>query len=71
LSFTRFEAFTVVKIHVEVFWVVTPCNVYGRRTVVPTSIFRVNCTLKMEAAWTSETLHSTPILLFKCYDCVA
>jgi hypothetical protein len=26
-SLTRFEAFTVVKIQVEVFWVVTPCNV--------------------------------------------
>jgi hypothetical protein len=26
-TFVRFEAFTAVKIHVEVFWVVMPCSV--------------------------------------------
>jgi hypothetical protein len=42
----RFEVFTAVKIQVEVFWFVTPCDVVGYQR------FR----LKMEAAWTSETL---------------
>jgi len=40
----------VVKIQVEVFWVVMPCNV-----VVGYHCFRVShFTLKMEAAWSSE-----------------
>jgi hypothetical protein len=44
----NFEAFTVVMFHVEVFWVVTLSEVHA------TSIL----SLKMEAAWTSETLVS-------------
>jgi hypothetical protein len=46
---SRFEVFTIVKIQVEVFWVVTPCNV-----VVGCQRF----TLKMEAASSSEMLIS-------------
>jgi hypothetical protein len=39
-----------MKIQVEVFWVVTPCGVSEVRAA---PIF----TLKMEAAWASETPH--------------
>jgi hypothetical protein len=49
----RFEVFTVVKIQIEVLWVVLPCSdVVG--------CFRGPChlTLKIEAAWTSEMLVS-------------
>jgi hypothetical protein len=51
----RFEAFTAVKIQVTVFWIVIP-----RYDVVRNQRFRDSChlTLKMEAAWTSETLVS-------------
>jgi hypothetical protein len=42
-----FEIFTAVKIQVEVFLVVTPC-----------SVVIGNFTLKMEVAWSSETLVS-------------
>jgi hypothetical protein len=50
----RLEVFTAVRIHVEFFWVVTLCSV-----VVGYQHFRGLCclfTLKMEAAWASETL---------------
>jgi hypothetical protein len=51
---TRLEAFTAVKVQVEVFWVVTGCSV-----VVGYQRFRDPLfSLKMEAAWTSETLVS-------------
>jgi hypothetical protein len=42
----RFEGSTVVKIQVYFFWVVTPCSF----------VARYQCSLKMEAACTSETL---------------
>jgi hypothetical protein len=48
----NFEDFTPVKIHVGVFWVVTPCSV-----VVGYQRF-IEVHLKMEAAWTSWTLVS-------------
>jgi hypothetical protein len=89
----RFEAFTAVKIQVDVFWVVTSCGVVvgyqrfggpcclhlqgdviddvknGRYRHLPptctpnsylTPVFPITShfTLKMEAAWTSETLVS-------------
>jgi len=41
------------KFHAEVFWVVTP-----RSVVVGYQSFRGDFNLKMEAAWTSETLVS-------------
>jgi hypothetical protein len=40
-----FEVFTAVKIQIEVFWVVTPCNI-------------VVGSLKIQAAWIFETLVS-------------
>jgi hypothetical protein len=53
----RFEVFMAVKVQVEVFLVVMLCSV-----VVGHQCFRGPCcihfTLKMEAAWTSETLVS-------------
>jgi hypothetical protein len=51
-----------VKIQVEVFWVVTPFSVVVNTNVSEdhaASIFTVMVfTLKMEAAWSSETLVS-------------
>jgi hypothetical protein len=46
----RFETFTTVKIQVEVFWVVTPCN------LMEYQCFRGPCCLHLHWAWTSETL---------------
>jgi hypothetical protein len=44
------EVFTVMKMKVEVFWVVTPCgDVLGYRR------FGGSCYLKIETAWISET----------------
>jgi hypothetical protein len=46
---TSFEAFTAVMIEVDVFWGVTPCSaVVGYQRFI----------LKIETAWTSETLIS-------------
>jgi hypothetical protein len=45
MCFARFEAFTTVMFQVEVFWVVTPCDVAA---VVS----------EVQAEWTSETLVS-------------
>jgi hypothetical protein len=49
--YARYEGFTVVKIQVKVFWVVTPCSV-----VVEYQQF--GGTLKMEAARSSKMLVS-------------
>jgi hypothetical protein len=49
---TRFDVFTEVNIQVELFWIVTPCNV-----VVGYQHFRDQfCLVKMEAACASDTL---------------
>jgi len=53
----RFELFTAVKIRVEVFWVVRPCNFaveHRRCRGHDPSVF----TLKMEAMWSSEMMVS-------------
>jgi hypothetical protein len=56
--FAHFNAWILVKC-VEIFWILTPCNI-----VVGYQRFRCPCCLylegdvKMEAAWTSETLVS-------------
>jgi hypothetical protein len=53
----RFEVLMAVKIQVEVFWVVMPCNAvigYQHSEVHATSI----CGVKMEATWSSKTLVS-------------
>jgi hypothetical protein len=47
----RFEVYTVMNLQAEVFWVVT---LYS--AVVGISFLEVLVILKMEAAWTSETL---------------
>jgi hypothetical protein len=51
-----FEAFTAVMFQVAVFWVVKPCSVVVgyRRFRGPRCLHR-HFTMKMEAAWTSET----------------
>jgi len=49
----RFEVFTAVKIQVEFFWVVTLCS-----DAVGYQRFGSHCTLKMDAAKSSETLVS-------------
>jgi hypothetical protein len=48
-----FEVITTGKIHVEVFWVVTPCSV-----VV---VYQIIFIPKKEAARSSETRQSQPI----------
>jgi len=48
----RYEVFTVVKIHVTVFWVVTPCS------VVVGYVLEDHLQVKVEAAWSCETLLS-------------
>jgi len=59
IYFGSFGTFTAVMFQVEVFWVVTPCSV-----VVGYQSFRGPCCLhlqgevKIEAAWTSETVVS-------------
>jgi len=56
-SLVRNLSFAVVKIQVEVFWVVTPCtDVIGYQRFGGPCYLILHFTLKMEAAWTSETL---------------
>jgi hypothetical protein len=55
----RCDVFTAVNIQVEVFWVVTPYNVVGyQSSEVHADFIFTLFILKMEAAWTSETLVS-------------
>jgi hypothetical protein len=54
--FARLHGSTAVKVHVEVFWVVTPCVNVSEDFVA--SIF----TLKVEATWTFETFVSYHII---------
>jgi hypothetical protein len=49
----RFKAFTAVKVQVEDFWVVMPCNVAVG--------YQCSLTLKMKAAWISE-MYPTALL---------
>jgi len=54
-----FEVFTMVKIQVEVFWVVTPCSVVtGYQCFGGSCYFHLHFTLKMEAVKSSDTLVS-------------
>jgi len=53
-----FEAFTAVMFQVEVFWVVTSCCVVLCCVVLCRIPMFQSSTLKMEAAWTSETFVS-------------
>jgi len=57
-----FEVFTAVKVHIEVFWGVTLCSfVVGYEHFGALCCFQfrgedwLHFTLKMEAAWSSET----------------
>jgi hypothetical protein len=60
----RFDVFTAVKIQVKVFCVVTPCSVVvGYQRFRDPYCLSLPFTLKMEAAWTSET----PVAPFKNY----
>jgi expansin (peptidoglycan-binding protein) len=49
----RFEVFTVVKIQVEVFWIVAPCSVAVGYNISE------DLSLKMEAAKSSNHLYPT------------
>jgi hypothetical protein len=52
----RFEVFTVVKIQIKVFLIVTPCSVVVGYILEGYSI--TTFSVKMEAVWTSELLVS-------------
>jgi hypothetical protein len=53
----KFEVFKAVKIQVEVFWVMTPSSdVVGYQRFWGPCCLHLHFTLKMKAAWSSETL---------------
>jgi hypothetical protein len=53
ISVQQYQPFRETLVQVEVFWVVKPCSV-----VVGCHFTSLHFALKMEAAWTSETLIS-------------
>jgi hypothetical protein len=54
-----FEAFTAVMFQVEVFWVMMPCSVVvGYQRFEGPCCVHLQGKVKMEAAWSSETLVS-------------
>jgi hypothetical protein len=55
---TKFEAFTAVKIQVDVFWVVMCSDIIGYRRFRRPCCLHLHGEVKMEAAWTLETLVS-------------
>jgi len=55
-----FEVLTVVMIQVQFFWVVIPCNVVAYQRFRCPRCLHLHFTLKMEAAWSSETFVSYP-----------
>jgi hypothetical protein len=61
ILYARSEVFTAVMIQVEVFWIVTPCSVVAYQRIGSPCFLHLQGEMKMEAAWTSETLvcHNT------------
>jgi hypothetical protein len=59
VSKERFESFTAAMFEIEVFWVVMPCSVaLGYRRFRGPCCLHLQVEVKMEAAWTSDTLVS-------------
>jgi hypothetical protein len=60
MEIARGGIITAVKIHVGVFWVMTPCSyVVGYQRFGGPCCLHVQGEVKMEAAWSSETLDTT------------